>query len=105
MHVLSVSGSERSEPGVIVCLSFDVILRSCQCLVQLRQGIVRTAPYFETCLTSRDASLNSGRGTMAGGGLGTLGSSVESCLPSCLEIGYLIAGGASVAESQLKLEC
>jgi hypothetical protein len=42
---------------------------------------------------------------MAGGGLGTLGSSVESCLPSCLEIGYLIAGGASVAESQLKLEC
>lgn len=30
--------------------------------------VIRTAPYLETCRTKRDASLNSGRGTMVTAG-------------------------------------
>lgn len=79
--MLAISGRKGPESGVVVSLSFYMILAGSQYWI-LEDALVRedrTAPYLETCLTSRAPSLKSGRGTMAGEGFGCLGSRVVSC--------------------------
>lgn len=94
MHVLSITGGERSESRVIMSLSLYVVLLRCQHVISMRKTKVRTAPYLETCLTSSDASLKRGRGTMADGSLGSLGSTMSSCLCQVgLDVEYLVVVG------------
>lgn len=50
---------------MVMSLELDPILRSNQYdHLEIPHIRSRTAPYFEICLTKRDANLNNGRGTM-----------------------------------------